>query len=142
MQRTSASGSVPEGEGAQPLLMTTLLRFESAHQRGSVSEMRACFHDEALIESVASGGRPLGPDETAAALRAAIEDSLYVISDWNYEEIRPGVVLSWTAARHRSASGGIAHETVYRATIGRDGLMWRVKLFDKRGDALAYIEEQ
>lgn len=130
----------PAEDTAAPTLMSTLKRFESAHGRGSVEEMRACFHDEALIESVASAGHQLGPDETAEALQAALQDGLYLIADWRYEEISPGVVLSWTAARHRSARGGVSHETVYRLTVGRDGLMWRVSLFPSRAEALAELE--
>lgn len=78
--------------------MATLVRFESAHDRVSASEMRACFHDEALIESVASEGRPLGPDATVTALEAALTDHIYYIGDWRYEEIAPEVILSITGA--------------------------------------------
>src|SRR5579862_1439425 len=45
---------------APAALMETLRRFERAHSRQSIEDMRACFHDEALIESVASYGQPLG----------------------------------------------------------------------------------
>jgi hypothetical protein len=122
---------------ATPGLMETVKRFEAAHAQRSIEGMRACFHDDALIESVASYGKPLGADETAEALRAAFNDGVYAIGDWAYEEIAPDTVLSWTGARHRRLGSGMSDETVYRLIMGRDGLMWRVTLFGSRADALA-----
>jgi len=117
--------------------METLRRFESAHDRGSIEEMRACFHDDAVIESVASDSRRLGPDETAFALGEALRDGVYMIYGWKYEELAPEVVLSITRARHRADDRAVRDETVYRLISGRDGLMWRVRLFRSRSSALA-----
>lgn len=126
-----------------PSLMETLRRFESAHSRESIEEMRACFHDEASIESVASYGQPLGADETAEALRAAFTDGVYAIGDWEYEQIAPDTVLSTTGARHRRRpQTGMTDETVCRLITGRDGLMWNVKLFSSRTSALAYLQQE
>jgi hypothetical protein len=122
---------------AQGAFMTTLRNFEAAHARGSAEAMRACFHDEAVIESVASGGRPLGPDETVRSLAAALHDGVYLIYGWQYEELAPDVVLSTTRARHRTDDRGIRDTTVYRLISARDGLMWRVRLFRSRREALA-----
>ena len=125
-----------------PRLLETLKRFESAHSRHSIEGMRACFHDGALIESVASSGQPLGADETAEALRDAFTDGVYAIGGWEYEEITPDTVLSWTGARHRRPDSGMRDEIVCRLITGRDGLMWRVKLFSSRAEALAYLERE
>jgi hypothetical protein len=122
-------------------LMTTLRRFEAAHERGSVEEMRGCFHDDAVIESVASSSRPLGPDETAFALAEALRDGVYMVYGWKYEELAPDVVLSITRARHRAGDRAVRDETVYRLVSGRDGLMWRVRLFRSRSSALAALAE-
>jgi len=119
--------------------MNTLRRFEAAHERGSVEEMRACFHHDALIESVASGSQALGPDETAEALRVALEDGVYMVYAWEYEELADEVVLSTTRARHR-VGRAIRDETVYRVISGRDGLMWRVMLFRSRDEAVAHLD--
>ena len=119
--------------------MDVLRRFESAHTRASVREMRACFHDDAIIESVASGGLPLGADETAEALARALRDHVYSIGDWRYEEITPEVILSTTGARHLRHGSTMSDETVYRLISGRDGLMWRVRLFPGRGEALDFL---
>jgi hypothetical protein len=120
--------------------MKTMLRFEQAHRDKSVGRMRACFHDDAVIESVASGGLALGPDETIEALHLAFSDSMYLIGDWRYEPLDDDLVLSWTTTRHGEGREH-HHETVYRITIGRDGLMWRVGLFRRRADALASVEQ-
>ena len=125
-----------------PSLMDTLERFEVAHRRQSTEDMRACFHDEAVIESVASYGQPLGADETIEALRAAFNDGVYSIGDWEYQQITPATILSWTGARHRRAGSGMSDETVCRVVIGRDGLMWRVKLFNSTAEALAYLRQE
>ena len=126
----------------QPRLMETLARFESAHGRRAIEEMRACFHDDAQIESVASNGRPLGADATASALRAAFADPAYSIRDWAYEELAPDIVLSSTSARHRAPDSWLRDGGVCRLIVGRDGLMWKVKLFNSREEALAYLEQE
>src|SRR5262249_31142109 len=59
---------------------------------------RRCFHDDAVIESVASSSRPLGADETAIALGEGVRDGVYMGHGWQYEELEPDVVLSITRA--------------------------------------------
>ncbi len=128
---------------AAPSLMETLRRFEQAHSRQSIEGMRACFHDEAIIESVASYAQTLGADETAEALRAAFTDGVYAIGDWEYEQVTADTVLSSTGARHRRRrQAGLTDETVCRLITGREGLMWKVKLFTSRASALAYLHHQ
>jgi hypothetical protein len=122
-------------------LMETLRRFEAAHARGSLEQMRSCFHDDAVIESVASSSRALGPDETAVALGEALRDGVYMVYGWQYEELAPDVVLSTTRARHRAGDRAVRDEAVYRMVSGRDGLMWRVRLFRSRSSALAAFAE-
>ena len=104
-------------------LMATLRRFEAAHTRRSLEEMRACFHADAVIESVASSSRALGPDETALALGEALRDGVYMVYGWQYEELAPDVVLSITRARHRAGDRAVRDDSGYRLISGRDGLM-------------------
>jgi hypothetical protein len=136
----AAAGEGSAGAPEQPTLLETLRRFEAAHDRRDFAEMRACFHDEARMESVASDGRLLGPDETTEAIRDAFDDGVYAIGGWSYEEIGPAVVLSWTGARRRVGESGMRDEVVYGLITGRDGLLWRARLFPSRGDALAHLE--
>ena len=119
--------------------MDTLARFERPHRRRRVEELRACFHDRALIESVASNGEPLGADETASAIERAFRDGVYAIRDWTYEEVVPEVVLSGTNARHQTPETSIRDEPVVRLIVGREGLMWRVRPFYSREEALAQL---
>jgi hypothetical protein len=118
----------------------TLERFERAHADERVGDLRACFHDDAVIESIASGGLPLGPDETAEAIQRALTDGIYSIRGWQYEELEPELVLCGTAARHRMPNGGVIDHTVVRLMVGRDGLIWRVKMFERREQALEYLQ--
>jgi hypothetical protein len=131
----------PVDINAEPPLMEAMLRFEQAHRRRSLQEMRACFHDEALIESVASNGQALGPDETAEALGRAMNDGVYSIRDWRYEELEPQVALSWTGARRLVGDARMRDEVVCRLHVGRDGLMWRVKLVADREEALEHLRQ-
>jgi hypothetical protein len=120
-------------------LLETLLRFEAAHGR-DLDEMRACFAPDALIESVASDGQVLGVSETVEAIRLALLDGVYSIRHWKYEELSLDLVISITAARHLLPDGGMRDETVYRLISGRNGLIWRVKLFASREAAMAHFE--
>src|SRR4051794_35553396 len=97
-----------------PSLLATMRRFELGHEQGSEQVMRSCFHDEAVMETVASGARPLGPDATAAVLATAMRrDPFYVLGRWELEPIAEDVVLSVVPVRQRSETGGISHWTVY-----------------------------
>lgn len=138
---SGSDGSASEGERleAGTELMLTLGRFERAHRLRSATLMRTCFCDDALVESVASNGITLGPDETVEAIDEALRDGVYVIDDWRYEALARETVLSTTRARHRLPSGAMRDETVHRLISGRDGLMWRVRLFKGREQALAHF---
>jgi hypothetical protein len=128
-----------EGDPARPELMATLRRFERAHRLRSASLMRSCFRDDALVESVASNGCILGPDETVQAIDEALRDGAYVIDDWRYQTVAAATVLSTTRARHRLPTGAMRDETVHRLISGREGLMWRVRLFRSPDEALAHF---
>jgi hypothetical protein len=128
-----------DGSAASELLLT-LGRFERAHRLRSTTLMRTCFCEDALIESVASNGRMLGPDETVEAIGEALRDGVYVIDDWRYETLVGETVLSTTRARHRLPSGAMRDEMVHRLVSGREGLMWRVRLFAGREAALAHFD--
>ena len=124
-----------------PRFLETLLRFEAAHKRRLTEQMRSCFHDESLIESVASAGSALGPDETVEAIQSAYADGVYEIGDWRYEEITAEIILSSTGARHRLPHQQMRDENVCRLMIGREGLMWRVRMFKDRAQAIGHLEE-
>ena len=124
----------------EPRLLDALLRFEHAHRRRWVNDMRACFCDDALIESVASGGLALGADETVEVLERVFDDGVYSIRDWRYEELAPQTVLSWTSARRLIGEARMRDEVVCRLHTGRGGLMWRVKLFRTREAAIEHLE--
>jgi hypothetical protein len=51
------------------------------------------------------------------------------------------VIISITRARHRSRGRAVRDEVVYRLISGRDGLMWRVRVFRLRSKALAAFAE-
>ena len=122
--------------------METLRRFEVAHNGKLLDQMRACFHDDASIESVASNGRALDPDATIEALAAAFNGGWYSIGDWTYQQIAPDLIVSCTSTRKLLPGGhGVSHDKVYRLTQGRDGLMWRVRLCASRAEAAAEVEK-
>jgi aminoglycoside phosphotransferase (APT) family kinase protein len=122
-------------------LLELLARFEHAHKRRLWDEMRECFHDEARIESVAAGG-VLGPAETVDAVRAAFDEGIYSMSDWELEQLGdPDAALAWAGVRHRPAGSParISDATIYWLVTGRDGLVWRVRIFRDRSSALSHL---
>ena len=114
-------------DGNAGTLRATLARYEQAHVEHNGELLRSCFHDDAVIESVASDGMPLGPDATAELIRKALVDGVYSIRKWHYEVHTPEIVLVTVGARHSFQPGGIADETVFRVVVGRDGLIWRAR---------------
>lgn len=142
--RTRPEEAVGQSAGGaqKPSLLATMRRFQLAHEAGSEQALRSCLHDEALVETVASGGRVLGPDATAAVLATALRrDPFYVLGDWDIEAVGEEVVLTTVPVRQRSANGGISHWTVYRLSTGRDALIWRQRIFRSRAAALAQLEQ-
>ena len=131
-------------EVAQPAasLRASLRMFEEAHKHRSVVRLRAAFHDDALVESFASGGRALGADATVEAIRVALQDEFFELGDWSYEELAPSIALLVTGIRYHVTNTHIRHVTVYRLISGKDGLIWRGKLFHNRADALAHFENR
>jgi hypothetical protein len=113
-------------------------------QRGGGEGLRRCFHDDARIESVAAGAI-LGADESVRAIEAAFRDGVYSPGAWEFEEIRPDAVLSWTSVRHRPPGvpkGRVSDELRYWMMTGREGLIWRVRVFRNRAAALEVLERQ
>ena len=100
--------------------------------------MRACCHDDAIIDSVTAAAA-LGPDETVAAVRAAYQAGVYGVSPWKHEEIDDGAVLSSGAVQYRPTPGTMRDAVFYWVTTGKDGLMWRVKAFRERDAALEHL---
>jgi hypothetical protein len=126
---------------AEPDLLELLARFEHTHKRRLWDEMRECFHDEARIESVAAGG-VLGPDETVDAIRAAFDEGIYSMSDWELEQLGDSdAVLAWAGVRHRppGSIARISDATIFWLATGRDGHVWRVRIFRDRASALAHL---
>ena len=127
---------------ANPLLLDALQRCERAFKSGRVDEIRAWVAVDALVETVASRGRAIGPDETVYALRTVRRrDPYYLVGTCQYEVITPATVLTAMPVRERSDAGGIRHHTVYRLTTGRDGVVWRQRLLRTREEALACFAE-
>ena len=100
--------------------------------------MLGCLRSDAIVETIATEGRPATPEEAAAANEALLKDDPYYLEGrWEYEQVAPDAVLTITSVRERSEAGGIRHRNVFRLTTGRDGLIWRQRLFASREAALA-----
>jgi hypothetical protein len=132
---------------AEPRLLPTRLidaAMEAQRtQRQGGAALRRCFHETARIESVAAGG-VFDLDESLARIAAAVKGGLYSPGTWEFEEVAPDVVLSWTNVRHAPPGGRVGH-TVDTPLIwlmtGREGLIWRVRVFRERGEALETLAE-
>lgn len=115
-------------------------RFNLAIRQQDWAAMRACCHDAAVIDSV-TAGRPLGADETVAAVRSAYRAGIYQVDDWTNEDVAEAVVLSTGGVQHRPGPGVMTDMVHYWITTGKDGLMWRVKAFDHRATALEHYAQ-
>jgi hypothetical protein len=125
----------------QPDLLELLGRFEHAHKRRLWEAMRECFHDEARIESVAAGG-VIGTTETVDAIRAAFDEGIYSMSDWELEQLGdPDAALVWAGVRHRppGSAARISDATIFWLVTCRDGLVWRVRIFRDRASAVSHL---
>jgi hypothetical protein len=119
-------------------VLGTLQLWDAAKNTLRRDEMRACLHDAALVETVASEWGAVGADEAVEAIRTALQcDPFYLEGVWLYDELAPEVVWTAMPVRERSESGGERHECVHRLTSGRGGLIWRQRLFRSRADAVA-----
>ena len=133
-------GVAPAGAGGHSgALRETLARYERAHVECNSELLRSCFHDDALIESVASDGEPLGADETVDLVGKSLVDGVYSIREWHYEEHTPEILLVRVGARHSFPPSGIVDEAIFRVVVGRDGLMWRARGYATHEAALTAI---
>ncbi|HWE82890.1 MAG TPA: hypothetical protein VG265_14660 [Gaiellaceae bacterium] len=124
-----------------PRLLDAVREAQRTQRQGGPA-LRACFDDEARIESVAAGGA-YDPDESVRRIEAAFSGGVYSPGEWEFEEIRPDVVLSSTNIRHRPPSapaGQTVDAALFWLMTGRRGLIWRVRVFNSRVDALDALE--
>jgi hypothetical protein len=114
--------------------------FEAAHTRHDLDELRSFVHDDALIESIAGGGVRT-TDETVDGLRAAFAAGVDSKGTWELEQIAEEVVLATAAIRYM-AGKGVRDRVIYWLITGQDGLVWRIRIFHTREEALAHFGEQ
>ncbi len=135
----SPESSTPESSTPEPL-SAVVRRFNLAIREQDWVAMRACCTDDAIIDSVTANA-PLGPDETVAAVRSAYRAGVYHVKEWLNQDLADGAVLSSGRVQYRPEPGHMSDSMFYWITSGKDGLMWRVKAFSDRDDALAHLEE-
>lgn len=123
-------------------LLGTLQLWDSAKDRARLDEMRACLHDEAVLETVASNGRALGPDRAVDTIRRALQhDRFYLEGPWVYDELESEIVLTGIPVRGRLPSGLLRRYRVHRLTSGSGGLIWRQRICGSRSEALACLDQ-
>jgi hypothetical protein len=130
----------PEPDPALEPLSSIVARFNLAIREQDWAAMRACCADDAIIDSV-TANTALDADETVAAVRAAYRAGVYHVQEWQNEDLAEGVVLSYGRVQYRPEPGHMSDSMFHWVTIGKGGLMWRVKAFADRDDALAHLEQ-
>jgi hypothetical protein len=130
--------SAPEPSGHRRFL-EVVTRFEAAHTCHDLDAFRSFLHEEALIESIAGGGVRTA-DETVEGVRSAFAAGVYSKGDWEFEEVAEDVVLAAAPIRY-ATENGLRDRVNYWLITGRDGLVWRIRIFRARTDALAYFDE-
>jgi hypothetical protein len=97
------------------------------------ASLRALYHDDARISSVAAGDRILGADELMEIL-AGIESGSYATDDAETVALGDDAVVVWGLVRQR-------YETETRFTPNawvltfRDGLVWRSRAYSSVDEA-------
>jgi hypothetical protein len=121
----------------------TVERIDRLRLVGPWPALRALFHDEALLESIASGG-VFGPDETVDAMRLAASDGVYAMGPWRIERLEADVLLLHSTMRHRAklptGKSAMTDANYVWLMVGRDGLLWRMKIFHNRDAAIEHLE--
>jgi hypothetical protein len=131
--------ALPPLANTEPL-SAVVARFNLAIREQDWVSMRACCSDDAIIDSVTANA-PLDADQTVAAVRAAYRAGVYHVQEWDNEELADGVVLSSGRVQYRPEPGHMSDSMFHWITVGRGGLMWRVKAFAARDEALAHFEQ-
>lgn len=97
--------------------------------------LRALYHDEALILSVAGGDRLLTPDELIEVL-AAIEVKRYLTDDDETDALDENAVIVAGLVRERHAVEITYTPSAWVLTF-KDGLVWRSRAYDSVEEARA-----
>lgn len=125
----------------EPNILQLVARFEDALAKRSWERIRALFHDQARIESVAAGIRALGPDQTIAAMRSSAEGGIYTLGAWTTEVLGLEAAIVYSRMRHHVAKGAITDQGHYWLMTLRGGLFWRVRIFRDRAAAVVCLAD-
>jgi hypothetical protein len=123
-------------------ILQLVARFEDALTKRSWERIRALFHDDARIESVAAGIQAHGPDETVAAMRSSAQGGIYMLGAWTTETLGSDAAVVYSRMRHHVAKGAITDEGLYWLMTLRGDLFWRVRIFRDRVAALTCLAER
>lgn len=125
----------------EPHILQLVARFEDALAKRAWASIRALFHDDARIESVAAGIQANGPDTTVAAMRASAEGGIYTLGAWTTETLGPEAAIVYSRMRHHVAKGAITDQGHYWLMTLRGDLFWRVRIFGDRAAAISCLAE-
>jgi hypothetical protein len=127
---------------SSPSLLETVERIAQLRLTGPWPELRKLMHEDARLESIAAGGL-FGPDETVNAMRLAAADGVYTMGDWRIEELGGNALLLLSTMRHLAklpnGAKGMTDASYVWLMIGRDGLLWRMKIFRNKASAVEHL---
>jgi uncharacterized protein DUF4440 len=87
--------------------------------------MRALYHPRSRNALVASGGRPLGRDETIELLRTGMEEALYAVTPVERQAVGDHGAVVRSRIRYRNPDGFWADEERIWLLVEQDGLIYR-----------------
>lgn len=80
------------GATSRPLI-ETVAALEVAKRQGDSTTILACVRPDAIVETIATMGRPGTAEEAVAANEALLRDDPYYLEGrWEYEQVAPGAV--------------------------------------------------
>lgn len=103
--------------------------------------MRSLLHSESRLESLAAPGAVLSPDKLVEAIRGAMSDGVYAVKSWDIELLTRHAALTLGRVRYRTGVGGFTDESRVWLTSERDGLIWRMRIFNDRESAIDCLEK-
>lgn len=115
-------------------------RFIGAIRRGDWETMRSTLDDDAIIESI-SAQLNLTPDELVDWMTKVTRAGAYSVESWQLEEIDHAAVIGTGHARFKVNKQRTTDSAYAWLLTAHDNLIWRLRPFASRSDALRCLEE-
>jgi hypothetical protein len=120
-----------------PLVVSLLEEFQATRLKSDWAAMGRLLHSEARLESLAALGSVLIGGELVQVVQRAMAHGLYTVTTWHVEALLPSAALADGRVRYQLPRGALTDEPRIWVATERDELIWRMRIFRTRDEALA-----